>query len=365
MSANPPDSRARSAGDAAQATAPIAIAEKNVGLRRAKAAGHGSSNRAARRQAHPMTIDVIVNRKARRLSSDTPLRRALLAAAAHGHARIHETASLQDLDRVASQIAAHPTDGVVLAGGDGSHMGGVSALSRAFGGDPPPVALAPCGTVCTIARNLGMRGTSRAWTERVVRAACNGTARIERRMTLRVRDDGGGERVGFIFGAALVARFFEVYDAAPIQGLVTAAGIAARVFAGSFFGSPLALRILERTRCTVTVDGSRHGADEWSLLLASVLRDVGLHLRATYRAGESLDRFHVVASGLPPHALGPQLPRVLAGRSLSGQPHIDALARSLEVAHGTSRDAYVLDGDVFQARHIRVETGPVLRILMP
>ncbi len=312
-----------------------------------------------------MTVDVIVNRNTHRLATSTALRRTLLAAASRGKARLHETETLRDLERVAREIAAQSTEGVVLAGGDGSHMAGVSALTRAFGGVLPPVALAPCGTVCTIARNFGARGTARAWTERVVRAACSGAARIERRMTLRVRDDAGGQRVGFVFGAGLVARFFDVYDAAPAQGLAAAAGIAARVFAGSFVGSALARHILEPTRCVVSVDDVPHAADHWSLLLASVVPDLGLHLRATYRAGQTLDRFHVVASGLPARALGPQLPRVIAGRALRGEPHIDALARSLHLSHRGGLGAYVLDGDVFAAGETQVDVGPELRLMLP
>ena len=312
-----------------------------------------------------MTVDVIVNRNAHRLATDTALRRTLLAAARRGRARVHETQTLHDLERVASEIAARPTDGVVLAGGDGSHMAGMSALSRAFSGALPPVALAPCGTVCTVARNFGMRGTPRAWTERVVLAACSGATRVESRMTLRVRDDAGGERVGFIFGAGLVARFFEAYYRAPRQGLAAAARIAARVFAGSFLGSPFARSVLEPTRCAISIDGGPPVGDEWSLLLASVVRDVGLHLLATYRAGERSDRFHVVASGLAPHALGPQLPRVLTGRPLRGEPRIDVLAWSLRLSHHARPGAYVLDGDVFRACEAYVENGPRLRLLLP
>jgi hypothetical protein len=93
---------------------------------------------------------------------------------------------------------------------------------------------------------------------------------------------------------------------------------------------------------------------------------LGLHLLATYRAGERLDRFHVVASGLPPRSLGPQMLRVLAGRHLKGDPRIDALAYSLRIRFEEAHDAaYVLDGDVFRAREARVEVGPVLPLLVP
>jgi len=311
-----------------------------------------------------VNVDLIVNRQARRLGARSTLREVLAREAASGGARIHETYSLEELERVAREVAARGTDAVVLAGGDGSHMGGLSALGRAFGGALPPIALAPGGTVGTVARNLGMHGRTPAWAERVVRAACTGSGRLEEHATLRVTDDAGGDHVGFIFGAGLVARFFDEYYGREGQGLLPAAGIAARVFAGSLVGSALARRVLAPAACTLEVDGQAHGARAWSLVLASVVPDVGLHIRATYRAGEMRGTFHVVASGLPPRGLAFEVPRVLTGRPMHGEPRIDSLATSLRVVFDP-RAAYVLDGDLMRAREVHVEPGPTLRLIVP
>jgi diacylglycerol kinase (ATP) len=308
--------------------------------------------------------DVVVNVTASRLRKVDGLRRVITAAAVAGHARVHETNGLDELEHVARAIALRGSDAVVLAGGDGSHMAGLSALARAYAPRPlPRVALAPGGTVCTVARNLGMRGRPAAWAGRVVRAACDGSGRTDRRPTLRVRDDGGGDRIGFIFGAGLVVRFFAEYYAAPRQGRRAAAGLVARIFAGSFTGGRLARRILEPTRCSLRVDGEPHPGAAWSLVLASVVRDVGLHLLVPYRAGEELERFHLVASGLAPRALAAQLPRVLLGRPLLGEARVDALARSLRLAFEGPDGGYVLDGDVFRARAVTVEAGPILSLV--
>ncbi len=309
--------------------------------------------------------DVVVNRNASRLADVGGLRRAIVDAADQGHAHVHETRSMEDLEAAARTIAARGTAGVVLAGGDGSCMAGITALARAFEGRPlPPIAFAPGGTVCTVARNFGLRGRAAPSAERLVRAVCSGTARTVRRPTLRVLDDGGGDRVGFIFGAGLVLRFFDAYYGGPKQGLVPAATLVARIFAGSLTGAPFARHVLGPTRCCLRVDGEAHPAREWSLVLASVVRDVGLHMLVPYRAGEEHDRFHVVASGLSARALGAQLPRAVTGRPLLGEPRLDALARSLRVGFEEGEGGgYVLDGDVFRARAAKVEAGPVLSVL--
>jgi len=311
-----------------------------------------------------VNVDLIVNRQARGLGAKSTLRAVLARAAASGGARLHETHTLDALERVAREAATRGTDVVVLAGGDGSHMGGLSALTRAFGGALPLVALAPGGTVCTVARNLGMRGRAHVWAERVMRAACAGGGRIEEHSTLRVRDDAGGDRVGFIVGAGLVARFFEEYYRGEAQGLLPAAGIAARVFAGSLVGSAFASRVLAPADCTLEVDGVAHAARAWSLVLVSVVPDVGLHVRATYRARQARGSFHVVASGLPPRSLAFQAPRVLMGRAMRGEPRVDAVASSLRVVFEQPA-AYVMDGDVMRAREVLVEPGPTLRLIVP
>jgi diacylglycerol kinase (ATP) len=315
--------------------------------------------------AHPtlgrVDVDLVINRKARRLG-DGAVRDALLEAAREHGVRVHETWSLAELDEAARTIGSKGTDTVVLAGGDGSVMEGLSALSRELGDSMVRVAVAPAGTVNTIARNLGIRGVGAGAARRALVAACSVDSAVEH-ATLRVTDGGGGARVGFIFGAGLVARFFDAYYGAGNPGLVAAAGMAARVLAGSLVGAPKARAMLAGEPCTVRVDGVAHAHRAWSLVLASVVRDVGLHIHATYRAGEAADRFHLVASGASPRRLGFDAPRVLLGRALRAEPRIDELARSLEVAFD-GPGAYVLDGDLLHATQVRVEPGPRVRFVV-
>jgi len=312
--------------------------------------------------------DVVVNRTAKRLASGA-LRDAIVAAAAREGARVHETWTMADLAETARAIAARGSGAVVLAGGDGTHMAGVTALFRAMGDAMPAVALAPGGTVATVARNFlgarafGVRGDA-AYAARLVREASNG-ARAVARPTLRVRDDGD-ERVGFIFGAGLVSNFFEEYYAAPEPGNAAAAKIVARVFGGVFTGGALARRVLTPTPARLSIDGAEQTPRAWSLVAASVVRDLGLGMRLTYRAGERDDRFHAVASALGPRALGTQMPRVLAGRPLEGEHHVDALAAELRLRFGANaptRGSYILDGDRFTANEATVTAGPIIRVV--
>jgi len=310
----------------------------------------------------PAKVDVIVNRCAHHLVGEDGTRGSLLRAA-RGRATVHETRSLEELGSVARALAERGTDAVILAGGDGSYMAGTTALVAAFGDSLPRVAFAPGGTVSTVARNWGFRGREARYATRIVEAIAEGNAHLTRRPTLRVRDDDGGDRVGFIFGAGLVASFFDAYYAGGALGYGAAASIVARVFAGSFYGGALASRVLARTPAALAVDRRTVTPRAFSLVAASVVRDLGLHMRVLYRAGERADRFHLVASPLPARALGPQLPRVLLGRRLKGEGHVDALAEEAELTFDGGRGSYVLDGDVFSTSRVRVSAGPVLDYL--
>jgi diacylglycerol kinase (ATP) len=307
------------------------------------------------------SVDVVLNRNARRLKGKGGTLDALARAAERGGARVHETRDLGDLERATFDIARRGSDAVVLAGGDGSCMAGVSALTRAFGDAPlPAIAFAPAGTVGTIAWNVDKQ---RRTAETVIRDVCGGAGSAVPWPTLRVEDAAARAHVGFIFGCGLVQRFFEVYDVSP-RGVGAAAGIAVRAFFGSFVESKFARQVLDPVECTATVDGDVHPASSYSLVVASVVRDVGLGLRVTYRAAESRERFHVVASGLAPKELGFQMLRVLGGRPLVGEPRIDTLASSLRVDFTHEGGAYVLDGELLRAQWASVVSGPVLRLLV-
>ncbi len=311
-------------------------------------------------------VDVIVNRRARHLQGETALYAAIVGATEAAGAKgttLHETSSLADLERVVSLLASRGTDAVVLAGGDGSYMAGVTALSRAFGDRLPSVAFAPGGTVSTVARNWGLRGSLIAYTRALLAAVQDGRAVETARPTLRVTDAEKGDRVGFMFGTGLVANFFDEYYGSSHQGYSGAARIVSRIFVGSFVNSALAARVLTPTPCTIEVDGTTQRARAFSLVAASVVKDFGLSMRVLYRAGEDLSRVHVVASPLGAARLGPQMPLVLAGKKLLGRDHVDTLARSFRVTFTGDKSAYVLDGEVLRAPSVEVTPGPRLRVL--
>jgi len=314
-----------------------------------------------------MRVIVIANRNARHLQERGPLLDAITAPDLPG-VDVIETRTMEELDQAAKVVAEARPDAVVLAGGDGSYMAGVTAISRTLGEkalSKLPIALAPGGTAGTVARDWERerkpRRADATLRARAVFAALS-DLRTTPRPTLRVRD--GVEqtqqpRIGFIFGAGLVARFFEVYEREGANGERGAAKIVARIFGGSFVGGRTARQVLTPQECTVVVDGSPAPFDEVSLVAASVIKDLGLHMHLLHRAAERHDRFHVVATPALPRKLAPQMTRVLTGRPLR-DPKIDQLAARLELRFPPSTGAYVLDGELLRSDRVEVTAGPVI-----
>ena len=105
----------------------------------------------------------------------------------------------------------------------------------------------------------------------------------------------------------------------------------------------------------LNVDGERAADRGARLLLASAVPDVGIGMKVTWQAGREPGRFHLIAAALSTTAMALQLPRVLAGRPLVGAPHLDRLARRVEVRFAEPQ-TYTLDGELFRASDVELVT---------
>ncbi len=332
----------------------------------------------------PASVFLIVNALAKRWA-ESPEAVASIRALAHGRATVRVTHDLGQLAHAVSE--ARNAEIVILAGGDGTYGAGLTALRRARE-RLPTIGLAPGGTVGTVKRSLGLGPSARdpvLGVARVLHAALAG-AHVRHSPTLEVEHDGSTS-LGFIMGTGLVASFFQLYDAAAADALargdgarrssgagkLAAARIVGRVFVESFVDGPLARRVLRPMPCSITVhDGSARKLP-WSassLVVASVLRDLGLGMRVTHRGAEDPLRPHVVVSGLSPRALGPRMGRVLRGLPIAGpeEAHFDGLVHALEVVFPATPSEprggpWVLDGDLHQARRVVVRAGPEVGFL--
>jgi diacylglycerol kinase family enzyme len=303
-------------------------------------------------------IGVIVNPNARGVARDRALA-VRLGELLDGDGRLIETSSPAEVERAVGTLLDGGCDLIAACGGDGTNLTTLTAATRLCGERPlPRFALLRGGTVNTVAANLGVDGRPEEILRRIVERRRDGLPPIEHGQdTVRVIADGGAPQVGFLFAAAMGARFLESYYSGPIAGPAWATMLAARVVGSAFLGGRFARRLFDPIEVALEADGERVPIDRVRLLLASVVPSVGIGMKVTWRGGGQPNRFHLVASGLPLRAMALQLERVLAGRPLEGQPHVDRLARSLR-ARFAEEQPYTLDGELDRAHEVAIEMGP-------
>lgn len=287
-----------------------------------------------------------------------PTRLAALRKIASEHdADVVVTQDVDELSSVAADLVERwegkPLAPLLLVGGDGTHMSGVTAFHEAFGGKPPPFALVAGGTVCTTARVWGSSGRA----DKDVRRALRSSKRAPM-PTIRITDDRT-DNLGFIFGTGLVARFFEVYDDRG-GGLPVAAKLSAELFASALRGSALSQHVLGLSPLTLTIDGVEQPEHAFSLVVSCVHETVGMGVRVTYRAREDETRFHVVASAENPTGLAKNFPRTFLGLPLAGRGKVDALCKEAVLTFD-GPTTYIIDGDSRTTNVVKLATGPTLQ----
>jgi diacylglycerol kinase family enzyme len=273
-----------------------------------------------------------------------------------------ETRGAEDLHRAAERFAARGVDLVATCGGDGTNLSTFTELVRAYGEERVPrVALLRGGTVNTIAQNLKVHGDPETLLDRLCqRLDAGGALPMVTQDLLRVND-----MYGCLFASAMGARFLEAYYRGPVLGPAWAGLLAARTVGSSLVGGRFARWLFQPVPLALTIEGEVATAVTGArLLLASTVRDVGIGMKVTWQAGRAPKRFHLVASGLSTPRMALQLHRVVAGRPLTGRPHLDRLATSAEVRF-TEPQSFTLDGELFSAREISLRSGPRLCVVTP
>jgi diacylglycerol kinase (ATP) len=316
-------------------------------------------------------IGVVLNRNALGVMRDHGLG-VRLARVLGGDGQVVETRTADELAGAIARFAERGCELVASCGGDGTSLATATELVRRYGADDlPRFAFLRGGTVNTVAESLGVRGRPDELLARIVARRRTGEPFIETGQDLiEVRFDGIGtpgqpeaKRVyGFLFAAAMGARFLEAYYGGPRPGVAWATLLAMRTAASTLLSGRLARWLFEPLPVELIADGERAPIERVRLLLASTIPSVGIGFKVTWQGGQQPNRFHLVASAIPLPSMALQLPRVLAGRPLDGAPHIDRLVQTLDVRFEDA-ETFTLDGELFRAREVHLRVGPRLWVV--
>lgn len=334
-----------------------------------------------------MHLGVIVNPHAQRVRSPSFVAEleSICRSAPHLVYTFCVTHTPEDLDRAMRDFESLGVDVLAPCGGDGTMSATLSSAFRTFGNAIPLVLPLAGGTMNTIARNLGHRERPDVLLQRFVNRVgkrkdivetARGTLflRTEGEVpfcpkTLRPRRDAKKatqERVGFLASAAMGARFLAAYSASDTRGLWAASWLGVRTVASCLVpgGGTFARWLFSPMEAKLVVDGEGRPETSYRLVLASTIPDVGLGMKVPWQAGRNPDSFHLVASSLPMLENAKQIPRMLKGEPLVGEPHLDRLVKQARLDFPHS-EPLVLDGELFCAENALLTVGPKLRIVAP
>ncbi len=290
--------------------------------------------------------------------------RGRLAEILGARGELVETHTPDELSTAVRRFAVQGARLIATCGGDGTNLSTVTELVRAWDGKPlPMLALLRGGTVNTVAQNLGVRGKPEEILQRLVaRLDAGGEPPVVDQELLGISVDGAPPIHGFLFGAAMGARFLQAYYGGPVPGMTWALALTARTVASCIVAGPYARWLFSPVDLELTIDGERaHDVHRAKLLLAATVRDVGLGMKVTWQAGRQPGRFNLIASELSTPRMAAQLHRVRAGLPLAGAPHLDCLARTCDVRFAAPQ-TFTLDGELFRTSQVTIAAGPRLRV---
>ena len=253
---------------------------------------------------------------------------------------------------------------VVVDGGDGTLREVLSALSGAFGGAAPILAVLPSGKTNVLALDLGVRP---GWTlEAALQRIVHGPLNLKTRRPLTLSWAGGeqADLAGFIFGLGAFVRATQMSQSVHRMGAFHSLAVALTVV-GAAFGA-LFGRDSDGWRQGVAsglaLDGAEPTVAPRFVVLATSLKRLPLGLRPF---GSPQDGMKVLDVAAPPRRLALALPAVLMGAAdtwLRRHGYRRGLAERVVVS---SPAPVVVDGEVFPGGEIAIGLGAPVRFLVP
>lgn len=265
--------------------------------------------------------------------------------------------SLEELTEVAQEIKRDGYEIIGVNGGDGTNHQIISRIIDVYRGDRMPLlAHLRGGTMNTVSNALyGIKGSVSGITKKLVEHYRDN--RPFKTKTSKVLNVNG--KYGFMFGTGFVANLMDIYYEGGNPGPVKALQIIYKAIASAILSTDYVNKLFQPIHAEVLIDNTRLAYQEYSVVVSSAIRNIGLNFRAIYRAEELPDRIHVFAGKASAFEVIKRLRRLYVGHEPDFKQLTDVLAKMVEI-RSDSALKYTIDGDMYEDTRIVVTPGPLL-----
>ncbi len=265
--------------------------------------------------------------------------------------------SFDELTEVAKEIKKDKYEIIGVNGGDGTNHQIITRLIDVYQSERLPlVAHLRGGTMNTVSNALyGIKGSVSNITKKLVEHYKEN--RPFKTKTSKVLNING--RYGFMFGTGFVANLMDIYYEGGNPGPVKALQIIYKAIASAILSTDYVDKLFQSIIAEVIIDGKKLDFKEYSVIVSSAIRNIGLNFRAIYRAEELPDRIHVFAGKATAFEVMRRLRRLYVGHEPDFKDLTDALAKTVEIKSSVPLK-YTIDGDMYMDTLIIVSPGPLV-----
>ena len=306
-------------------------------------------------------IVVISNPRSKKNRKDPSLYEDL-ARILGNYGRMEAPDGFEEVNVLARELCAEKPEVVAINGGDGTLGVVMTALEKGWDNSAfPKMLLLRGGTMNTVAKNLGLKGTPRVLLGQAVERMASGEGlQTKTRWMLNVNG-----RLGFWFGNGVISNFMRPYytgaPPSPIKGLY----VLFRAVLSAMVGGAYAKAIAAPARCELEVDGRVWPHSTWLAIGVGTLIDAGLGFKVFYRLRQEQGKAHVVGFACSPYRMAITVPKMYHGYALERDDMMD-IAGSEIILRSDGLQHYMVDGDLLTAdREIRIRVSRPIQLVVP
>jgi diacylglycerol kinase family enzyme len=276
---------------------------------------------------------------------------------------LRETKNINELPKVAEEFRDRGIDIIAVNGGDGTLHIAISAFVNVYGGQPLPRLMSlRGGTMNTMSNSLKIKGDTLSIIGAAVDRIKKGEPFLEKPQHLLKIND----KCGFMSGAGVISKFLDLYYSGGVTGPVRAAKLVSRTIGSAIFQTAFAKEIFSPVPARVRMGEKKLDLEQYTVLLACVIKELGLGFTPTPRAYEKPGHFHFLATDMRPYQVAFKVPQLWLGKDLVHPRVAFTGATPKAVIEPVGKLRYMIDGEMYETSEPLVYgVGPTVTIVTP